>query len=179
MRHRRRIIGLTMLVLAAGMLSGCADFDPDKLDIFGLSEKKKLPGVRTPVFPEGVPGVSQGIPPDLIKGNQPPPEQTAQPSLPPEPQPKVAEAPKPAPKRKPRPKVVRAPSGAPTQVTVQPKSGNPANASAAPWPDAPPPQDTSAQNAPPQGTQAPWPASSQPRVSAPWPEAPQPGTFSR
>src|SRR5262249_13152344 len=36
----------------------------------------KLPGDRKPVFPEGVPGVAQGIPPDLMKGNQPQPENT-------------------------------------------------------------------------------------------------------
>ncbi len=49
----------------------------DKLDIFGLSEKKKLPGERKDLFPGGVPGVTQGIPPEYMKGNQPPPE-TAQ-----------------------------------------------------------------------------------------------------
>ena len=86
----------------------------DKFDIFGLTQKSKLPGDRKPLFPEGVPGVSQGIPPEFIKGNQPPP-QTAQ--LPPgepdkaaagEPTKKTAavmpvEEPKPKPKPKPKP----------------------------------------------------------------------------
>jgi hypothetical protein len=38
-----------------------------------FNTKKKLPGDRKAVFPEGVPGVTQGIPPDLVKGNQQPP----------------------------------------------------------------------------------------------------------
>ncbi len=66
---------LAAVFLAAGVaLAGCESFDPEKItDIFGTT-KKPLPGERKPVFPEGVPGVSQGVPPDLIKGNQPPPE---------------------------------------------------------------------------------------------------------
>jgi hypothetical protein len=39
------------------------DFNP-----FGTG-KKPLPGERRPVFPEGVPGVHQGIPPDLMPHN--------------------------------------------------------------------------------------------------------------
>ena len=38
-----------------------------------FNTKKKLPGDRKAVFPQGVPGVSQGIPSDLVKGNQQPP----------------------------------------------------------------------------------------------------------
>ena len=44
-------------------------FDPTDLfnsDIFVT--KKKLPGERQPVFPEGMPGVPQGVPAELIKG---------------------------------------------------------------------------------------------------------------
>ena len=33
-----------------------------------LDTKKKLPGERKPVFPEGVPGLEQGVPKDLYKG---------------------------------------------------------------------------------------------------------------
>ena len=50
-------------------------FDPTAifdLDIFNT--KKKLPGERQPVFPEGTPGVSQGVPPELVKGYQAAPE---------------------------------------------------------------------------------------------------------
>ena len=77
MRASSRIVMLATLALTIPALAGCADFDPDKLDVFGLNEKKKLPGERKELFPGGVPGVTQGIPPDYVKGNHPPPE-TAQ-----------------------------------------------------------------------------------------------------
>ena len=71
-----RIILVTSALIVP--LSGCASIgdaiDPTEWfsgDMF--SGKKKLPGDRKAVFPEGVPGVSQGIPSDLVKGNQPPP----------------------------------------------------------------------------------------------------------
>jgi hypothetical protein len=59
-------------------LSGCASVGDalDPTEWFSgelFNTKKKLPGDRKAVFPEGVPGVSQGIPPDLVKGNQQPP----------------------------------------------------------------------------------------------------------
>jgi hypothetical protein len=73
MRRMHRIVLVATLVALAPVLAGCADFDLDKLDVFGLNEKKKLPGDRKPLFPEGVPGVTQGIPPEFIKSNQPPP----------------------------------------------------------------------------------------------------------
>src|SRR5664280_835540 len=114
MRRMQRIVLLAGLVALAPVLVGCENFDMDKLDVFGLGDKKKLPGDRKPVFPEGVPGVSQGIPPEFIKGNQPPPDtaQTlpAEPGANAEPAKKTAAAepaaePKPKPKRKPRPRV--------------------------------------------------------------------------
>jgi hypothetical protein len=71
-----RIILVTSALILP--LSGCASIgdaiDPTEWfsgDMF--SGKKKLPGDRKPVFPQGVPGVSQGIPSDLVKGNQQPP----------------------------------------------------------------------------------------------------------
>ena len=42
----------------------------DKLDVFGLNKKKPLPGKREALFPNGVPGVTQGIPPQYMKGYQ-------------------------------------------------------------------------------------------------------------
>jgi hypothetical protein len=45
------------------------NFDPSDLLDF-LDTKKKLPGDRKPVFPEGVPGLEQGVPKDLYKGAQ-------------------------------------------------------------------------------------------------------------
>ena len=69
---------LTAAVLVSGLaLAGCDSFDPldkfQELDIMG-SSKTPLKGERRPVFPEGVPGVAQGVPPDLVKGYQPPAE---------------------------------------------------------------------------------------------------------
>ena len=71
----RIILVTSALILPLG---GCASIgdaiDPTEWfsgDMF--SGKKKLPGDRKPVFPEGVPGVTQGIPSDLVKGNQQPP----------------------------------------------------------------------------------------------------------
>src|SRR6478735_11172925 len=82
MRTIHRVVLLTALAISTCGLAACSGgFDPDKLDVFGLSEKKKLPGERKDVFPGGVPGVSQGIPPEYMKGNQPPPE-TAQAPVP-------------------------------------------------------------------------------------------------
>jgi hypothetical protein len=59
------------------------DFNP-----FGTA-KKPLPGERRAVFPEGVPGVQQGVPPELMRGNQQAGEALAQPPPPPEPEPKA------------------------------------------------------------------------------------------
>jgi hypothetical protein len=55
------------------------DFNP-----FGTA-KKPLPGERRAVFPEGVPGVQQGVPPELMRGN--PQAVDAQPQPAPEPPP--------------------------------------------------------------------------------------------
>jgi hypothetical protein len=159
MRRMHRIVLLVGLVALAPVLVGCESFDLDKLDVFGLSEKKKLPGDRKAVFPEGVPGVSQGIPPEYIKGNQPP--ETAQ-ALPAEPAKTAAVEPaneaKPKPKRKPKP---RAPAQPAAQGAQQP---------AWPAPD---------QQQPPQQARSPWPGQGQSTSGAPYPPAPASGTFSR
>src|ERR1700686_2360902 len=73
MRRMHRIVLLAGLVALAPVLAGCEDFDMDKFDFLHLNDKKKLPGDRKELFPQGVPGVSQGIPPEYLKGNQPPP----------------------------------------------------------------------------------------------------------
>lgn len=70
MRVASRLIAATMLVALSSALAGCGTngaFDPtDMMDWFDT--KKKLPGDRKPVFPEGVPGVEQGVPKELYKG---------------------------------------------------------------------------------------------------------------
>lgn len=140
---------------ALGACENLADMIPDS--------KKPLPGERKLLFPEGVPGVTQGVPPELVRGNQQvqgqpgmpadvqgqPGQQAQQPS-----QEQVAEEPKP----KPKPRVQR---------TVRRP--------------APPPEEAQDEPVQPQPQQAsPWPApqSAQPQAS-PWPSAPAPGTFSR
>ncbi len=67
MRRLHRVVLLVGLVAVAPVLAGCEDFDADKFDVFGINQKKKLPGERKELFPEGVPGVTQGIPPEYLK----------------------------------------------------------------------------------------------------------------
>jgi hypothetical protein len=153
------------LLATAPLFGACADFDMDKLDVFNLNKEEKLKGERKPLFPEGVPGVSQGIPPDLVKGAKPA-ETAAVPVEAPPPE-------KPKPKAQPKPQVVKrtAPAPKPTRVQVAP---------------APQPQQQQVQQQPaPQaqqqqqtGTQSPWPSAPQTQTS-PWPDAPPPNTFQR
>jgi hypothetical protein len=136
MRRMQRIVLLVALVAIAPVMAGCENFDPDKFDFFGLNDKKKLPGDRKAVFPEGVPGVSQGIPPEFIKGNQPPPENAALTPLPVEPAKKNAaldpsDNPKPKPKRKAKPRA----AAAPAQSQGEPQAQQPPQQSGgAAWP---------------------------------------------
>src|SRR5260370_2045049 len=71
MRRSQRLIAAAVLVTLSGALAGCSgglsSFDPTDLLDF-LDTKKKLPGERKPVFPDGVPGLEQGVPKDLYKG---------------------------------------------------------------------------------------------------------------
>jgi hypothetical protein len=73
MRRSQRLIAAAVLIALSGALAGCgggglSSFDPtDMLDF--LDTKKKLPGERKPVFPEGVPGLEQGVPKELYKGS--------------------------------------------------------------------------------------------------------------
>jgi hypothetical protein len=72
MRVSQRLIATAVLLALSGALAGCSgglsNFDPSDLLDF-LDTKKKLPGERKPVFPEGVPGLEQGVPKELYKGS--------------------------------------------------------------------------------------------------------------
>ena len=72
MRRSQRLIAAAVVITLSGALAGCAggmsSFDPSDLLDF-LDTKKKLPGERKPVFPEGVPGLEQGVPKGLYKGS--------------------------------------------------------------------------------------------------------------
>ena len=158
MRRIRRTV--LLIALRAPVLAGGADFDMDKLDVFGLNEKKKLPGDRKEVFPGGVPGVSQGIPPEYVKGYQPPPDTPPETAVAPDtaegPEKKVAVVPppdleKPKPKRKPKPR----PPMQPAQQNQRPASQQQAAPAQQGWP-APAPNST--QNANPTWQQASPPA---------------------
>src|ERR1700746_601601 len=73
MRRSQRLIAAAVLIALSGDLAGCSsslsNFDPSDL-LDWLDTKKKLPGERKPVFPDGVPGLEQGVPKDLYKGAQ-------------------------------------------------------------------------------------------------------------
>lgn len=150
---RSRLFTAAGLVLGLA-LAGCESFDPlDKiadLDIMGTS-KKPLVGERRPVFATGVPGVPQGVPPEMVKGYQPPAE------VPP---PVVEAKPEKKPKQKQK-KTAAAPRRAPApqqqtqqqqQMQQQPTAQTttqPAPSSAAAWPTMP-------------GAQPTWPTNAQP-----------------
>jgi hypothetical protein len=122
MRHRR--IVLIASLLASGLvLAGCESMDPSEW----FNNKKPLPGERKAVFPEGVPGVLQGVPPDLVQGYQQPVE--------PVPEPKVVEE-KPKPKPKSKPKQAAGPRSAVTVAPQDPPPAAPAQ-SGSPFPEPP------------------------------------------
>ena len=167
------------------VLAGCTpggQFDPTTLlanDTFDT--KTKLKGDRQPVFPNGVPGTSSGVPQDLVKGYQPPPDQAADATAP---DAAAEEAAKNKPKPKPKPKVARAPA--------QPPAAPPRRINVGPAPNqAPPaaPQGAApAQPASPQQSQqSPFPPPPQtapaqqanPTVESRWPDPPKPGTSSQ
>jgi hypothetical protein len=68
----QRLIAAAIVIALSGALAGCStgfsNFDPSDL-LDWLDTKKKLPGERKPVFPQGVPGLEQGVPKDLYKSN--------------------------------------------------------------------------------------------------------------
>jgi hypothetical protein len=178
MRRTPRLIAAAVLIAFTGVLGGCSSFDPsDMLDF--LDTKKKLPGDRKPVFPEGVPGLEQGVPKELYKGaQQSDPNAPAVAALPAEPEPaKGAKAKK---TRQPA-AAAAAPAEAPAGEVdgeAQPEAAPP---TAAPPPKqkivrrrttAPPPDQPAQQAAPAQTTQQ---QQSQGAFPAPLPS----GSFSR
>jgi len=170
-----RSIARTVIIAAALALpvGGCVNFDPvDWMAGDWFNTKKPLPGERKPLFPEGVPGVSKGVPPDLIKGNQAAALQDQQAEVPAA---ILPEEPKPKPraKPKPKPKVVQQaaePERRPTSVTVRP-SQPPPQQQQQQWPDPPaqrPQQQQGQWPDPPGGTQRPAGGGVQ------WPDPPAP-----
>jgi hypothetical protein len=72
-RHTSHLLAAAFALCLAALLSGCGSlsapsWDPTDLLDF-LDTKKRTPGERKPVFPEGVPGISQGVPKDMVRGS--------------------------------------------------------------------------------------------------------------
>ncbi|HEV2157309.1 hypothetical protein [Bradyrhizobium sp.] len=142
MRRTPRLIAAAVLIAFTGLLGGCSSggFDPsDMLDF--LDTKKKLPGDRKPVFPEGVPGLEQGVPKEMYKGaqqQQVDPNAPAVASLPPEPQPPEPAKPAKGAKAK-KTKQPAATAAAPAEAPAGEVDGE-AQPEAAPAQAAPPPK---------------------------------------
>jgi hypothetical protein len=189
MRRAQRLIAAAVVIALSGVLAGCSsglsNFDPSDLLDF-LDTKKKLPGERKPVFPDGVPGLEQGVPKELYKGSRQ--EQidqqnaaaaTAAAAPPPEPAPKAKRSAKGKGKPPAGTEPAAAPAAAADPDAVPEEEGAAAAAPAAPKPKkivrkrtTAPPADQAAQPA----GQAAAPAQ---QSAAPFP-APMPsGTFTR
>jgi hypothetical protein len=160
------------LVLVASGCTAGGQFDPTEVlssDI--LNTKKKLAGEREPLFPNGVPGAETGVPPDLVKGYQPPPEQAAE-NTDTAVKPAVA-AEKPKPKPKPKPKVAHVAPLPPHDAAWDQKSASPPPSAPSPWlgPSAQPAQTNWPAAPSTQPAQTNWPA---PPSSGQIPQAAQP-----
>ena len=187
-------------VCALGIVLGSCtpggQFDPTEMlsnDMFNT--KKKIQGDREPLFPNGVPGAETGVPPDLMKGYQAPPEQAAAVETPTTAAKPVPAADKPKPKPKPKPAIARA------SAPGAPSAAQPGNAAwpapqqqASPqtnWPSPsggqPSPPAQTNWPAPPASAQTNWPAPPPPAGQAQpgaqsgqinWPNPPAPATSS-
>ncbi len=177
MRRTQRLIAACVLIAFSGALGGCSSggFDPTDLLDF-LDTKKKLPGERKPVFPDGVPGLEQGVPKDLYKGAQQQNDPNAQAAAAPPPQepPPSKQATK-SKKGKSNASVAAAPAAAAPDAEAAPEEDTTPAAPPAPKPSklarkrttAPPPDQSAA------------PAGQSAQQGAPFP-APMPsGTFTR
>ncbi|SDH45754.1 MULTISPECIES: hypothetical protein [Bradyrhizobium] len=188
MRRPQRLIAATVLVALSSALAGCGsmgNFDPSDLLDF-LDTKKKLPGERKPVFPEGVPGLEQGVPKDLYKGSRQIDDQSPQvavaPAAPPE-EPKSKRGAKS--KGKPAPAAASPAPAAEPAAAADPDAAAPEEeGSTTAAPPAPKPKKivrkrTTAPPAEAPAGQSTAPASATQQSAAPFP-APMPsGTFTR
>jgi hypothetical protein len=139
-------VGLALaLVLLLARCTPGGQFDPTVIfdnDMFDT--KKKIQGQREPLFPDGVPGTTTGVPADLVKGYQPPPDQTDAASA----DAAGAQPPPEKPKPKPKPKVAAVkPAQPPKRISIgpSPKDGAQTQQTSAPpaqsqsvFPDPPP-----------------------------------------
>jgi len=143
MRSLVRLVLAAVVVATGPILSACSSLDSfDPTEWF--DSKKKVAGDRRDVFPDGVPGVTGGVPPELVKGYREPEGGSLDPAK------AAAEAAAGAPAKRP-------PS---EHIASKPKpKPKPADASVTP-------ASASAQQPPPPPAGSAWPAPQQP---APWP----------
>jgi hypothetical protein len=180
MRRPQRLIAATVLVALSSALAGCGsmgNFDPSDLLDF-LDTKKKLPGERKPVFPDGVPGLEQGVPKDLYKGSRQIDETN----------PQVAVAPAAPPPEDPKSKRGAKSKGKPAPAAAAPAAEPAAAADAAPEeegstaaaPPAPKPKKiVRKRTTAPPADQSAAPAPSTQQSAAPFPAPVPSGTFTR
>jgi hypothetical protein len=172
---RRCMLVLVAIGFAFG-LSGCASGELELDPAYWFPDgKKKLPGDRREVFPGGVPGVTQGVPPELIRGNPDNPtnlpEQALAPAQAPQQQPEAQEKPRPRPKKVARPR--------PTPPPEPEAEAQPAPRTAAPRPAQPPQQQQPAGAWPAPQAQQQQPQQQQAPAAGAWPAPPASGTFTR
>ncbi|HEX3503875.1 MAG TPA: hypothetical protein VHU22_10840 [Xanthobacteraceae bacterium] len=191
---RTGLVLASVLVLLP-LLGACTkggQFDPTEMfnsDVFDA--KKKLSGQRVPVFPGGVPGTQTGVPADLVKGYQAPPDQNdADASQAPPPGAEAAQAPpktasaepaataEPKPKKvRPKPKVASAPAQSQpqsqdpvwNQTQAGPARSGPTRISVGPKAGAPAQGASQDQGA---ASQTNWPAPQATSAQTNWPAAP-------
>ncbi len=177
----QRLIAAVILIALSSALAGCGsmgNFDPSDLLDF-LDTKKKLPGERKPVFPEGVPGLEQGVPKDLYKGSRQqhiddPNAQATAAAAPPAEEPKSKRGAKPKGKQP----AAGAPAAEPTAAAAEPDAASEEEGGTGAAPPAPKPKKTARKRttAPP-ADQSAAPAQSPQQSAFP---APMPsGTFTR
>ena len=168
-RPRPSLLQIGSALALIAVLAGCTkggQFDPTEiLNSDAFDSKKKLKGDREAVFPNGVPGTTTGVPPDLVKGYQPPPDQAADTGIPPAPAAQAA-AEKPKPKAKPKPKLAATPAQHQDSVWSQKPAGS-NRISVGPTANTPSPYAQAPQTS---SGQSPWPA---PPTTAPGQQAGQ------
>jgi hypothetical protein len=138
MRAYARLV-LVSLTMSAGLgLAGCDSID-NLTAMFDT--KKKLPGDRKPMFPEGVPGVTQGVPSEYLPAAKDQPAEGAEAAKEGPPEADKVKKEKPALKPPPKPQTAQAPRkpSPPPAQPVQPEAAAPQASAPAPlpWPSAP------------------------------------------
>lgn len=181
MGRGRRWLAIAMLTTFGAALGGCSSglsgFDPsDMLDF--LDTKKKLPGERKLVFPEGVPGLQPGVPKDLYKGAQAEPEPVSASPVVAEPKGRKETKSRTANRGPASPPRASAPVEAEPEAAAEAKPRVIRRRTTAPPPDEAPPQAAKPAPAPAQAAR-PAPAAPTQSASSPFPAPLPSGSFTR